>query len=113
MLEDVHERLSGVIIERLPYAEFIRRYGRPGALFYLDPPYFGTEHYYGPDLFSAADYEALREVLKASKARWIMSINDAPEIRATFTGCAIEEVALNYGVGGGQRPAKELIISGP
>lgn len=38
LLEDVHERLAGVLIERLPYAECIRRYdSRPGALFYCDP----------------------------------------------------------------------------
>ncbi len=62
MLEDVHDRLSGVVIERLPYADFIRRYDRPGTLFYLDPPYLGSEGYYGPH-FSAADFEALRDLL--------------------------------------------------
>ncbi|NOR64151.1 MAG: hypothetical protein GQ535_16895 [Rhodobacteraceae bacterium] len=29
MLEDLHERLSGVVIECLPYADVIKRYGRP------------------------------------------------------------------------------------
>jgi DNA adenine methylase len=38
MLGDIHERLSGVVIEQLPYAAFIARYDHPGALFYLDPP---------------------------------------------------------------------------
>lgn len=112
MLEDAHERLAGVIIERLPYAEFLTRYDRPGALFYLDPPYFGTEHYYGPGVFSAGDYEVLRGLLSGLKGRWIMSINDHPETRRIFAGCDIEEARLNYGVGGGQTPARELIISG-
>ena len=39
MLEDLHTRLSGVVIECLPYSEFISRYDRPQTLFYLDPPY--------------------------------------------------------------------------
>ena len=111
MLEDVHERLAGVIIERLPYAEFIARYDRPGALFYLDPPYFRTEHYYGPGVFSSADYEALRRLLDGCQGRFILSINDAPEIREIFAGFPMEEVGLNYGVGGGQKAARELIIS--
>lgn len=30
MLEDVHERLCGVDIERLPYADLVARYDTPG-----------------------------------------------------------------------------------
>lgn len=113
MLEDVHDRLAGVIIERLPYADFIARYDRPGTLMFLDPPYFGTEDYYGPGLFSAADYDRLRGLLTAMKGRFIMTINDAPEIREIFAGFDIQPVTLNYGVGGGQTPARELIIASP
>lgn len=40
-------RLAGVIIENLPYGEFIARYDGPGVLFYLDPPYWGSEGDYG------------------------------------------------------------------
>ena len=42
ILEAVHDRLSGVVIERLPWDRFIPRYDRPGTLFYLDPPYYGV-----------------------------------------------------------------------
>ena len=76
MLEDVHERLAGVLIERLPYAAMIRRYDRPGTLFYLDPPYAGTEEYYGKGTFSPADHEALSgllerdEIMLTHSLRW-------------------------------------------
>ncbi len=43
LLEDVHERLSGVTIENLDWLDFIERYDRPGVLFYLDPPYWGLD----------------------------------------------------------------------
>ena len=52
----------------------------------------------------------MRDALEASQARWILSINDVPEIREIFAGYAMEEVAVNYGVGGGQTAARELII---
>ena len=59
LLEELHERLAGVTIERLPWAEFVRRYDRPGTLFYLDPPYFGCERDYGEGMFDRAQFEAM------------------------------------------------------
>src|SRR5438094_9689206 len=50
MLQDVHERLAGVVIECLPWAELLDRHDRPGTLYYLDPPYWGCEADYGADL---------------------------------------------------------------
>jgi len=38
MLADIHERIAGVTIEQLSYADFIRRYDSAETLFYLDPP---------------------------------------------------------------------------
>jgi len=38
---------AGIVIESLPWADFIRRYNRTGMLFYLDPPYWGNENDYG------------------------------------------------------------------
>lgn len=113
MLEDVHERLCGVDIERLPYAELIARYDTPASLFYLDPPYWGTENYYGKNVFSAVDFERLSTLLEAIQGRFILSLNDTPEIRAIFGRFKIEEVTLNYRVSGKVTPAREVIISGP
>lgn len=113
MLEDVHERLCGVDIERLPYADLVRRYDRPGALFYLDPPYHGCEADYGPGVFSATDFERLSALLEAIEGRFILSINDTPEIRAVFARFKLEEVELKYRLSGKVTPARELIITGP
>lgn len=113
LLADLHERLAGVVIEQLDWLDFINRYDRPETLFYLDPPYFGSEGDYGRDLFGAPGQFALMATrLAALKGRFILSINDVPEMRETFARFAIEPVELSYGVQGGQRPAKELIISG-
>ena len=113
ILEEVHERLAGVVIENLPWRAFIDRYDRPGMLFYLDPPYWGSEGYYGKDMFRRDEFEAIAERLSSLKGRFILSINDVPETREIFGRFAIEEVSLIYSVQGGKgKAAKEMIVSG-
>lgn len=113
MLADVHERLAGVTIECLPYDQCLARYDRPGTLFYLDPPYWGSEGDYGRELFGRPDFERLAGLLKGLKGRFILSLNDVPEVRELFRWARIEAVETTYTVGGGgaARTAGELIIS--
>lgn len=111
LLADVHERLAGVVIENLDWLPFIDRYDREETLFYLDPPYHGSEGDYGKALFGREQFELLAGRLRTLKGRFILSINDVPAIRETFAGFAIEEVSLTYHVSKGRTtPAKELVI---
>ncbi|MFN3425747.1 MAG: DNA adenine methylase [Novosphingobium meiothermophilum] len=113
MIEAVHERLAGVIIERLPWREFIDRYDRPGTLFYLDPPYYGCETDYGRDMFGRDEFEVMADKLRAIRGRFILSLNDHPAVRRIFDGFAIEEAKVRYQVGGmdNSKLAGEVIIS--
>lgn len=113
VLEAAHERLSGVVIENLDWNVFIDRYDRAETLFYLDPPYWGSEGDYGRDLFGREQFAALADRLARLKGRFILSINDTPEIRTLFSGFALEEVQLTYSVSGKRTAARELIVSGP
>ncbi|MCL2297719.1 MAG: DNA adenine methylase [Proteobacteria bacterium] len=112
MLDDVHERLASVIIECLPYGDFISRYDRATTLFYLDPPYYQCEDYYGKGLFERADFERLATQLTAIKGRFILSLNDHVEIRRIFKGFKFKQVKLKYTVGSNNdHTASELLIS--
>lgn len=115
MLEDVHARLSGVVIECLPYADFIARYDSPDTMFYLDPPYWGCEDDYGKAMFERADYERLAEQLARIKGRFLMSINDVPEVREVFDRFELTEVETSYSVGkkaGSRGKRGELLVAG-
>lgn len=118
LLEAAHERLAGVVIERLPWTTFIARYDRPGTLFYLDPPYYGSEGDYGDDagkpLFDRSQFEAMAAQLAAISGRFILSLNDCPEVRAIFAGFTIEAIETTYQIGGGGKAKRvgEVIISG-
>jgi len=103
MLEAVHERLSGVVIERLPWAELLGRYDRPGTLFYLDPPYWGCEGDYGRELFGRDQFELMAERLGALKGTWLLSLNDVPDVRRVFARFQIEAVETTYSIAGGSR----------
>lgn len=113
VLEDIHDRLAGVVIECLPFQKFFERYDRRLTLFYIDPPYWGAENYYGNELFARDDFEALAELLSGLKGQFILSLNDTPGVRNVFAQFNITETSVVYTVRG-TRPkrAGELIISG-
>ncbi|MFN8828281.1 MAG: DNA adenine methylase, partial [Labrys sp. (in: a-proteobacteria)] len=112
ILDDLHQRLSGVIIECLRWEDVIVRYDAPGTLFYLDPPYFGSEGDYGAGVFARSEFLSLAEALRGIAGGFLLSINDRPEIREVFAGFDMEEVGLTYTINGAaQQAARELIIS--
>ena len=116
LLEAAHERLAGVTIECLPWEAFVDRYDRKGALFFLDPPYWGSEDDYGKGQFPREQFERLADRLRGIKGRFLVSLNDVPEVRRLFRGCRIEPVRTTYTLAGGNRgadQARELLISGP
>ncbi|MFC3053302.1 DNA adenine methylase [Kordiimonas pumila] len=112
LLEDIHERLAGVAIECLHYEQFIKRYDRTTTLFYLDPPYYGIEDYYGRNLFHRDDFQKLAGQLAKIKGSFIMSINDTPEVRHIFRAFTIEEASVVYtAAAGANKRTHELLIS--
>lgn len=113
MIEAVHERLAGVIIERLPWSDFISRYDRQGTLFYLDPPYYGCETDYGRDMFRREEFEAMAQQLRGIRGKFILSLNDHPEVRRIFDGFTIEGEKVLYTIGGmnNAKLTGEVIIS--
>lgn len=114
MLEDLHARLSGVVIECLDWSEFIARYDGSGTLFYLDPPYWGCEDDYGKAMFARDDFGRMAEQLGKIQGHFLLSMNDVPEVREIFAGFAIEDVSTSYTVGhatAAAANAREILVS--
>jgi DNA adenine methylase len=104
-----------VTIECLDWRDFLGRWDRTGALFFCDPPYFGTEGYYGKGLFSASDHSEMAAMLGKLGGRFILTINDLPETREIYSAFHIESVDLSYQVRGADdaKAVKEIIVLGP
>lgn len=112
MLAEINERLAGVVIENLSYHVFIERYDGPNVLFYLDPPYWGSEGDYGKEMFGADDFMRLARHLSGIKGHFILSLNDAPAVREIFSTFAMEVVDLTYSINNSAPKAVcELIIT--
>ncbi len=94
LIHNAHKRLERVQIECLPYEEVLRRYDRPTTLFYLDPPYFRRKLYrYN---LEDADFAKLAERLADLRGKFVLSLNDVPEVRALFHRFHIHGVKLAY-----------------
>lgn len=110
LIEKTHERLARVQIENLPYEDILHRYDRPTTLFYLDPPYFGRKLYRFN--FVDSDFPTLAERLKKVRGKFVLSLNDLPEVRAIFADFRIREIEFVYTA---QRTAgkrfRELLIT--
>jgi len=111
-LSAVHLRMARVYIENRPYEQFIARFDKPDTFFYLDPPYYGCEDYYGDDIFCRDDFRKLKDMLNVIQGKFILSINDVDEIRDIFKGFYIEKVNTSYSAGGANKKKRvtELLI---
>ncbi len=111
-LAEAHARLARVFIENRPYAELIKRFDKPATLFYLDPPYWGCENYYGNGIFSRDDFTTLASQLDGIKGKFIMSLNDTPGVREVFANFQIETVKTRYSLSAKQnQEVGEVLIT--
>lgn len=112
-LSAAHLRLARVYIENRPFGDVLDRYDRPQTFFYLDPPYYGSENDYGKGLFKRSDFAVLAERAAALKGKFILSINDTPEIRKVFGSFTVRPVSTRYSLGNADRRtdnARELLV---
>jgi len=94
LIENAHTRLARVQLECLPYEEVLEKYDRPGSLFYLDPPYWGKKLYrYN---LSQEDFVKLEGHLRQLRGKFVLSLNDVPEVRRLFGRFHIRHVELPY-----------------
>ena len=82
IIEKTHNRLQGVQIESLPYEKILEKYDRPTTLFYLDPPYWNRKLYLFN--FKEEDFVQMERRLQSLKGRFILSLNDEPDVRKLF-----------------------------
>jgi len=98
VLLETHWRLKRVTIEHLEACVCIQRYDRATTLFYVDPPYYHVTQSYAHRLDDAG-YVRLRDTLSGIKGRFVLSLNDHPDVRHLFARFRQRRVAVRYSSG--------------
>lgn len=110
-LSAAHIRLNRVYVENMHYSQILARFDKPHTFFYVDPPYYGCENYYGKGIFERDDFSRLASMLKKLQGKFILSINDTPEIRETFSAFRIEKEGTTYQTSNkGKKKVTELLV---
>src|SRR5882672_5232591 len=94
IIKQTHERLRRVQIESLPYEQVLEKYDRPTTVFYLDPPYWERKLY--KFNFSESDFRSLEQRLRKLQGKFILSLDDRPEVRELFGNFRLLPVELAY-----------------
>lgn len=92
-----HRRLARTVIECQDFEALLLHYDRPETVFYLDPPYYGTEDFYqniGKEGFGKKDHIRLRDTLLDIDGRFLLSYNEHPFVRELYEqpGITIKKV---------------------
>ena len=93
------------------YKKIIKKFDSNKTFFYLDPPYEKSDELYKND---SIDLNEMSNLLKNIKGRFLLSINDSPNVRNIFKDFKITSLEVR-GAGGkgkdiGGKTRKELLI---
>ena len=78
------EYLKGVSLETKDYANIIKQHDGADTFFFIDPPYENTSSSLGYAEDKGFDFQRLRETLEKVKGKFMMTLNDSPNIRKIF-----------------------------
>lgn len=109
-IRELNLRLDRVTIENLDWEKCISTYDRSETFFFIDPPYThcSATLYDG---WSIADVQRLATKLSGLKGKWVVTLNDHPDIRRIFSGCRQQAIKRPKGIGGGGKEYGEVILS--
>jgi len=99
-IQEIGKHADGIEVFNKNAADFLKndidRYGTENCLIYMDPPYYRK----GPTLYmnyyKTKDHSELSDIVKGLDHHWVISYDDAPEIRDLYAGYRMNSYALKY-----------------
>jgi DNA adenine methylase len=96
---------------------FVSRFkSEDNAVFYLDPPFYHKAERLYSHCFNDDEHRQLRDTLRRFSAPWILSYDDAPEVRALYANLGLRSRVIDstysaHPVGGGSYVGRELLYT--
>lgn len=101
-------RLARAYLECSPWQEVIDKHDSAQALFYVDPPYLGTQGYQNP--FGESDWRELRGRLEMIKGKFLLSAGGTARMKLLWRGFHERLTAITSSLGPNDRRQKELLV---
>lgn len=83
-IDEYKAKLNRATIENKDYEKIINKYDSKDTFFFLDPPYENTSTSFGYAEDESFDLDRLAHILKGVKGKFLMTLNDSPNIRQIF-----------------------------
>jgi DNA adenine methylase len=112
VLGDIKERLRNTFVENLSFEKIFEKYDRTHTFFFCDPPYYEVTGY--GNEFGEKEHLLLLGLLKNVKGKFLLTINDHPQVREWYRDFNIEEKEVQYSIcreDSGRKKYGELIIT--
>ena len=90
-IQEYKQRMKHTKLLSQDYTTIVKNYDSKDTLFYLDPPYEGSEGFYKHE---SMNYEDLNDILTNIKGKFILSINDSANIRTIFKKFNMKKVVV-------------------
>lgn len=112
-INEASQRLENTVIENLHFINCIEKYNSEDTFLFIDPPYYGIEDAYGKNIFERTDYDIMAELLRNTKSKFLITLNNTPEVKKIFRNFIIKEYHLKYTANHGYNndTNNELLIS--
>ena len=101
-------------VECLDYRDALEKH--PDKFAYLDPPYYGVNHYADAPKWRDADHVELAGILRTRETPWLLSYQEHPRIRELYAGHYVLSVVWHYastGQAGKKSRGTDILIFGP
>lgn len=80
----IQKKLEKIKVKNKSYEDVISELDDKNTLLYLDPPYYGTENYYGFHDFGIKDHEKLSNILNNCNSKWALSYYEFDDMKKWY-----------------------------